>query len=84
MNSAGIALTANYLECERDYRQIGVPLALIRRKILQQRTLAMAMRAAYCTPKSASNNIIVSQAGGVAINSNARRTRPFRCIRATG
>jgi isopenicillin-N N-acyltransferase like protein len=68
MNSAGIALTANYLECERDYRQIGVPLALIRRKILQQSTLALAMRAAYCTPKSASNNIIVSQAGGIAIN----------------
>ncbi len=68
MNSAGIALTANYLECERDYRQLGVPLALIRRKILQQDTLALAMRAACCTPKSASNNIIISQAGGIAIN----------------
>lgn len=68
MNSAGIAITANYLECERDYRQIGVPLALIRRKVLQQSTLALAMRAAYCTPKSASNNIIISQAGGIAIN----------------
>jgi isopenicillin-N N-acyltransferase-like protein len=68
LNSAGIAITANYLECDRDYRQIGVPLALIRRKVLQQQTLALAMRAAYCTPKSASNNIIVSQAGGIAIN----------------
>jgi isopenicillin-N N-acyltransferase-like protein len=68
LNSAGIAITANYLECERDYRQIGVPLALIRRKVLQQPTLALAMRAAYCTPKSASNNIIISQAGGIAIN----------------
>jgi isopenicillin-N N-acyltransferase-like protein len=68
LNSAGIAITANYLECERDYREIGVPLALIRRKVLQQETLALAMRAAYCTRKSASNNIIISQAGGVAIN----------------
>ncbi|MGL4636709.1 MAG: C45 family autoproteolytic acyltransferase/hydrolase [Beijerinckiaceae bacterium] len=68
MNSAGIAITANYLECERDYRQIGVPLGLIRRKVLQQSTLALAMRAAYCTPKSASNNIIISQSGGIAIN----------------
>jgi isopenicillin-N N-acyltransferase like protein len=68
MNSAGIAITANYLECARDYHQIGVPLALIRRKVLQQATLALAMRAAYCTPKSASNNIIISQASGIAIN----------------
>ena len=30
LNSAGIAVTANYLESDRDYRQIGVPLALIR------------------------------------------------------
>jgi isopenicillin-N N-acyltransferase-like protein len=68
LNSAGIAITANYLECERDYREIGVPLALIRRKVLQQDTLALALRAAYCTRKSASNNIIISQAGGIAIN----------------
>ncbi len=25
MNSAGIAITANYLRCERDYLQRGVP-----------------------------------------------------------
>ncbi len=68
MNSAGIAVTANYLECERDYRRIGVPLALIRRKILQQPLLALAMGNAYSTPKSASNNIIISQAGGIAID----------------
>jgi isopenicillin-N N-acyltransferase like protein len=68
MNAAGIAITANYLECERDYREIGVPLALIRRKVLQQSMLPLALRAAYCTPKSASNNIIISHAGGIAIN----------------
>lgn len=68
MNSAGIAITANYLECERDYRQIGVPLALIRRKVLQQPLLALAMGAAYSAPKSASNNIIISQASGIAID----------------
>ena len=42
---AGIAITANYLECDRDYRQVGVPLALIRRKVLEQEHLALAMRA---------------------------------------
>jgi isopenicillin-N N-acyltransferase-like protein len=68
LNAAGIAITANYLESDRDYRQIGVPLALIRRKVLQQRHLALALHAVATTPKSASNNMIVSQAEGIAIN----------------
>jgi len=67
-NSAGIAITGNYLECERDYRRLGVPLALIRRKVLEQRRLALAMHSVYTTPKSASNNIIVSHANGIAID----------------
>jgi isopenicillin-N N-acyltransferase-like protein len=68
LNAAGIAITANYLESDRDYRTIGVPLALIRRKVLMQEHLAMAMRAVYTTRKSGSNNMIVSHAGGVAID----------------
>jgi isopenicillin-N N-acyltransferase-like protein len=68
LNAAGIAITANYLECDRDYRQVGVPLALIRRKVLESEHLALAMRAVYATPKSAANNMIVSHAGGVAID----------------
>ncbi len=67
-NSAGIAITANYLESDRDYREIGVPLALIRRKVLEQELLAMAMRAVYVTPKSAANNMIISHKDGVAID----------------
>lgn len=67
-NSAGIAITGNYLECERDYRGLGVPLALIRRKVLEQEHLALAMRAVYVTNKSASNNMIVSHAHGIAID----------------
>lgn len=68
LNAAGIAITANYLESDRDYRNIGVPLALIRRKVLMQEHLAMAMRTVYTTRKSGSNNMIVSHAGGVAID----------------
>jgi isopenicillin-N N-acyltransferase like protein len=68
LNGAGIAITANYLESDRDYRDIGVPLALIRRKVLLQEHVALAMRAVYATPKSASNNMIISHAGGVAID----------------
>lgn len=68
LNAAGIAITANYLESDRDYQQLGVPLALIRRKILQQEHLALAMHAVYATPKSASNNVMVSHRDGIAID----------------
>ena len=68
LNAAGIAITANYLESDRDYRRVGVPLALIRRKVLEQEQLALAMRVVYVTPKSGSNNMIVSHCNGVAID----------------
>jgi isopenicillin-N N-acyltransferase-like protein len=67
-NSAGIAITANYLECERDYTQQGIPLPLIRRKVLESAHLADAIRCVACTPKSASNNMILSTAAGFAID----------------
>jgi isopenicillin-N N-acyltransferase like protein len=67
-NAAGIAITANYLECDRDYRQVGVPLALIRRKVLESEHVALAMRTVYCTQKSGANNMIVSHREGVAID----------------
>lgn len=61
-NSAGIAVTGNYLESDRDYRRLGVPLALIRRKALQQDNPALAFRAIYATAKSGSNNLAISHA----------------------
>lgn len=67
-NAEGIAITANYLESDRDDRHTGVPLALIRRKVLMQQHYALALRAVYITPKSASNNMIVSHAQGLAID----------------
>ena len=72
LNEAGIGLTANYLQSDRDYRQVGVPLALIRRKVLEQEHPALAMKAVYATAKSAANNMIVSASTasgqGVAID----------------
>lgn len=68
LNASGTAITGNYLESDRDYRDVGVPLALIRRKALECDNLALAMRTIYGTRKSASNNMIVSHAGGVAID----------------
>lgn len=68
MNEAGISITANYLESERDYKQSGIPLVLIRRKVLEQRHFAMAVRAVAATPKACSNNMMLSTAEGFAID----------------
>ncbi|WP_372014279.1 C45 family autoproteolytic acyltransferase/hydolase [Tistrella mobilis] len=68
LNAAGIAITANYLECERDFRTAGVPLSLIRRKVLEQSHFAEAIRAVATTPKSCSNNIMISTAQGFAVD----------------
>jgi isopenicillin-N N-acyltransferase-like protein len=61
-NSAGLAITGNYLECERDYRRAGAPLALIRRKVLQEANPSLAFKAIYTAPKSGSNNLTLSHA----------------------
>lgn len=68
MNDAGIAITANYLESERDYKQSGIPLVLIRRKVLEQRHFAMAVRAVAATPKACSNNMMLSTSEGFGID----------------
>lgn len=84
LNAAGIAITANYLESDRDYRQVGVPLALIRRKVLESEHVALAMRAVYITPKSAANNMIVSHAGGVAIDFECAPDETFQVLAERG
>lgn len=68
MNAAGISITANYLESERDFTQPGVPLALIRRKVLEQEHLAYAIKAVATTPKACSNNMMLSTVKGFGID----------------
>lgn len=67
-NSAGIAITANYLESDRDYRDIGIPLPFIRRRALEAKHFAHAVRVVATTPKSGSNNMMLSTAEGFAID----------------
>lgn len=83
-NSAGISITANYLECDRDYVKLGVPLALIRRKVLQQRHLAPAMQAVYSTRKSAANNIMVAHTAGIAIDFECASDETFQVFAQNG
>lgn len=64
-NAAGIALTGNYISSDRDYSQTGVPLSSIRRRVLEQEHVAVAMQILAATPKACSSNMIVSQKGWV-------------------
>ncbi len=69
LNSAGIAITANNLECDQDAGRTGMPLSMIRRRVLMARTFAEAMGAITAAPRAVSNNMTLSHAGGdVAIN----------------
>jgi isopenicillin-N N-acyltransferase-like protein len=84
MNSAGISITANYLESDRDYRISGVPLALIRRKVLEQSLVGRAMHVVYTTTKSCSNNMMVAHCGGVAIDFECAPDETFQVLPRDG
>jgi isopenicillin-N N-acyltransferase-like protein len=67
MNATGTTITANYLESDRDYRDLGVPLPFIRRKVLELERVGQAMHTVYTTRKSCSNNMIISHSGGITL-----------------
>jgi isopenicillin-N N-acyltransferase-like protein len=76
-NSAGVSITANYLESDRDFSQLGVPLSLIRRKVLEQEIFSLAMKAVATTPKSCSNNIMLGMAQGFGIDFECTTNEAF-------
>ncbi|RWP50199.1 MAG: acyl-CoA--6-aminopenicillanic acid acyltransferase [Mesorhizobium sp.] len=67
-NAAGIGITANYLESDRDYREIGIPLPFIRRRALEAQHFSHAIKVVATTPKSGSNNMILSTAEGFTVD----------------
>lgn len=68
MNSAGISITGNNMASDRDYKNSGVPLPLIRRKALAGSVYALAISTVYATHKSGSNNMMLSHRAGEAID----------------
>lgn len=68
LNSAGIAITGNFLRTEFDNGRGGIPLSLVRRRILQCDTYVTAASAIIDTPISFSNNIMLSWSAGEAVN----------------
>lgn len=68
-NDCGISVTANNLECEQDAGRSGMPLSMIRRRILSSPTLAEAIGAVTSAPRAVSNNMTIAAAtGDEAIN----------------
>lgn len=71
MNDAGVAVTGNFLQTDRDYGHEGVPVPLVRRRVLMSRSLGEAIRVVMDAPRSFSNNMMISQRDGEAVNLEA-------------
>lgn len=68
LNAAGLTITGNFLACERDFTQQGVPLPLLRRRVLECTHFALAIHTLSSNQRSCSNNMMLSDAAGEAIN----------------
>ncbi len=77
LNSAGIALTGNFLRSDADFNRPGVPIPFVRRAILESPLLSDAIGAVYNAPRAFSNNMLLSDAGGEAISLEASPDEVF-------
>lgn len=68
LNEHGVALTANFLRCDHDPGKSGIPSPFIRRRVLSSESLAKAAETMVQSPRSFSNNIMLSDAKGIALN----------------
>lgn len=63
-NRAGLSISSNLLNSERDYRQLAdVPLALVQRKMLEAPDMDSAMKILWRTRRCCSSNLMLAQAG---------------------
>lgn len=68
LNSAGLALTGNSLKIAGPLPDKGLPISLIRRKVLAARCFSDALGAIYKSPRGCANNMMLSHAAGEAID----------------
>lgn len=69
MNSAGVSLTGNFLTSNLDYkRPADVPLVLVRRKMLEADNICNAMKVLWASTRFCSNNLMLAQAEGEAVD----------------
>lgn len=77
MNSDGLALTGNFLQCQYDFNRQGTPAPVLRRALLAAPDLARAVGLALNAKLSFSNNMMLSHAGGEAVNLEATPVESF-------
>jgi len=72
VNEAGLGVTGNMLRCDQDGQDVlGMPVAVIRRRILNHSTIAPAVREVFDAPRAHSINHLIADAGGEAIDLEA-------------
>jgi isopenicillin-N N-acyltransferase-like protein len=67
-NSAGVAISGNFLQSDQDYGRDGIPIPFIRRRVLMSESIGEAVRAVMSAPRAFSNNLMISQSEGEGIN----------------
>ena len=77
LNEHGIGVVGNALECLDGTRAHGVPVSLLRRRILGSSSLAEAVDAIRSAPRGTSANHLVASAEGAALSSEATPDQVF-------
>lgn len=77
MNEAGVALTVNGLQCDRDGGHIGAPSPLLRRRLLSSPTLAGALDVVLNARISFSHSLTISHSGGSAVTLETTPERTY-------
>lgn len=67
LNEHGVGVVGNALECTGGVRSGGVPVALLRRRLLMCRSLEEAVDAIRAAPRGTSANHLIASAAGAAV-----------------
>jgi isopenicillin-N N-acyltransferase-like protein len=68
VNTAGIAITGNFLKAQAEFSPAGLPAPFVRRRVLSAENMHDALAAVITSPRSFSINVMISDAGGEAFN----------------
>ena len=77
LNESGIGLCGNFLQSDRDFRNSGVPIPVVRRAILSSTTLPEAVGKVLRAARSGSSNHMIAHRDGEAIDLEASPEQVF-------
>ena len=76
-NEDGVVLVGNLLVSNEDKGKVGVPIPILRRRILNSRHYYEAIEMLLRSPRGASGNYVIAHRGGVAIDFETTPERAF-------